>query len=55
MSTHSTAKGRDQIHREKGVRIGKRKKGREKERKWVWEKRKELNNIKYSLLIIVSV
>ena len=33
MSTHSTAKGRDQSHREEEVRIGKRKKEREKESK----------------------
>ena len=39
MSTHSTAKGRDQSDREEEVRIGKRKKEREKGR---MRERKEL-------------
>ena len=42
MSTHSTAKGRDQSHREEEVRIGQRKKEREKQRKKEWEKGKNL-------------
>ena len=32
MSTHSTAKGIDQSHREEEIRIGKRKKERKKEK-----------------------
>ena len=48
ISTHSTAKGRDQSHREE-VRIGERKKEREKERKREWEKGKN------SIIIIKNV